>query len=144
MSVRLIFKYFVSFALVLLWVYAAVSKLIDWDHFKWEMRNQVLPVPLKEMLIYALPASELITAGLLISDRTFTAGIYTSFILIVAFTAYIGLVLGHAFRHIPCSCGGILQHLGWTEHLFFNLFFVALTISIIFMTRKGGKATAMK
>lgn len=142
MSTKLIFKYFVSFALILLWVYAAASKLMDWDHFKWEMRNQVLPVPLKEALIYVLPLIELITAGLLIYEKTFAAGIWSSLILLTLFTGYIGLVLGHTFRHIPCSCGGILQHMGWTEHLVFNLFFAALTIATILIFRRGGKVTA--
>lgn len=41
------------------------------------------------------------------------------------FTAYIFIILSFTI-YIPCSCGGVLETMGWTEHLVFNLFFVAM------------------
>jgi hypothetical protein len=37
------------------------------------------------------------------------------------------------FGRIPCSCGGLISSLSWTQHLFFNLFFLlanAIVLSI--------------
>lgn len=48
------------------------------------------------------------------------------------FTAYIVIIL-HFSYFVPCSCGGILEKLGWTEHLIFNVVFVLLAIVAILL-----------
>lgn len=141
MSVRLKIKNSVAYLLAFLWLYAAISKLIDWDHFKWEMHNQVLPGFLKDWLIVLLPMTELAVTMMLFIDRTASAAIWLSFFMLTFFTVYITLVIGNAFSYVPCSCGGILSSLTWTEHLLFNLVFIALTLTIIIIDRKGGPVT---
>lgn len=37
-------------------------------------------------------------------------------------------------HNIPCSCGGILESLGWREHLYFNLAFIALAVLALINT----------
>jgi hypothetical protein len=32
---------------------------------------------------------------------------------------------------LPCSCGGILQSMNWTQHLIFNIFFTLLGLGAI-------------
>jgi hypothetical protein len=57
------------------------------------------------------------------------------------FTGYIALALAGIWSSMPCSCGGILGHLSWVPHLFFNLFFLIVTIIGIGITnkeRRGG------
>ncbi len=44
------------------------------------------------------------------------------------FTGYIIIILNYAER-IPCSCGGILNKMGWHDHLIFNIFFTALGVT---------------
>jgi hypothetical protein len=132
-------NYFVqlsTFLLILLWVYAAVSKLIDFPHFQQEMHNQMLFPFIQTLLIYFLPVIEIATAAMLIFDRAFMSGLYSSLILMILFTGYISLALLHFFRHVPCSCGGVLEHMGWTVHLFFNLFFLALTLITIYISNR--------
>ena len=29
-------------------------------------------------------------------------------------------------QHLPCSCGGVIQHLTWGQHIVFNGFFIAV------------------
>ena len=130
------FNYLSTFSLVLLWVYAAISKLIDFDHFKHEMHIQMLFPIVQILLIYFLPITELITALLLVFEETHLKGLYTSLVLMTLFTGYIILVLMHVFRHVPCSCGGILEHMSWFVHLFFNLFFLALILTTIFIFKR--------
>src|SRR5690606_23761035 len=46
-----------------------------------------------------------------------------------AFTVYIYLILNYS-PFVPCSCGGILEKMGWTEHLWFNIIITLLAIVI--------------
>ncbi|MDB5143663.1 MAG: hypothetical protein JWQ66_2376 [Mucilaginibacter sp.] len=130
------FNELIRFLLILLFVYAAVSKLIDFDRSRGQMLNQVFPSAIAEILMWAVPIAELITAGLLLFKRTYLPGLYLSMELMAVFTLYIILVLLNVFGRIPCSCGGVLQKMGWVPHLFFNLFFLLLTVTGIYITYK--------
>ncbi|MBS1526463.1 MAG: hypothetical protein JST19_12485 [Bacteroidetes bacterium] len=139
MSVKLIIKHVIIFAFVLLWIYAASSKLIDFNRFRGQMQLQILPVFFKDSLVYILPPLEVIAALLLLFDLTQLIGITLSLALILAFTIYIGLVVFRFFDHIPCSCGGILSNMGWDAHFIFNLIFsllAALGFYIIYGERR--------
>jgi len=109
-------------------VYAAVSKLADFAGFRADMYNQPLPAFAKHILIWAVPATELIIAALLISNTARLAGLYASFALMVAFTFYTVVILLHFFDYIPCSCGGIIKNLSWPQHLVLNGFFVLMAL----------------
>ncbi|MGZ6416640.1 MAG: MauE/DoxX family redox-associated membrane protein, partial [Bacteroidia bacterium] len=74
MSQRLIIKNIFIFILVLLWIYAAFSKLLDFNLFKGQMHRQMLPIFLKTSLVYILPPVEIGAALLLLFDRTQLAG----------------------------------------------------------------------
>jgi len=118
----------VAALLVLLFVYTALSKLLDLQEYRHQMDSQVFPKNLKHLLFWLIPILELITAMLLVIARTRLAGFFAAAVLLIIFTAYIGLVLLHYFKSIPCSCGGVLKILNWHSHLFFNLFFLLLSI----------------
>jgi hypothetical protein len=47
------------------------------------------------------------------------------------FTAYIVAILKFS-DFVPCSCGGVLEHLGWPEHLILNIAFTVLALIGIF------------
>jgi putative oxidoreductase len=61
---------------------------------------------------------------------------YASLFLMSAFTIYTVAILFHAFRYIPCSCGGVIRKLTWPQHLFFNLFFVGISILGIILKKR--------
>jgi len=124
------------FLLVLLWVYAATSKLVGFTRFEREMHNQVLYPFVQSLLIYLLPATELFTAFLLLFEKTLLRGLSLSLGLMMIFTAYIALALLHFFRHVPCSCGGILENMSWQSHLYFNVFFLALNLLAIYTFKR--------
>lgn len=127
----------ITFLLIFLWVYAAVSKVSEFRHFKMQMRKQVFSVEVADMLVYLLPATEILVAGLLCLALTRIYGLVISAILLLSFSIYIALILGNVFGKIPCSCGGVLSQLGWGEHLLFNLVFLALTLNgLIILLRK--------
>lgn len=127
----------ISFLIWAMWMYAAVSKLWDIDKARGEMLNQVFPLWISRILVWAVPISEIVTASLLPLARTRRFGLTISLILLTAFTGYILIVMTGIFGRIPCSCGGILEQMSWGQHLLFNLFFMALTfIAIRFQSIK--------
>jgi hypothetical protein len=134
----------VTFLLILLWIYASISKLIDFHHFEAEMHNQAIPPIVQAFLIYGLPPVELIVAGLLIGDKTYVAGLLASLILLTIFTGYITLTILHFFSYVPCSCGGILEKMSWTTHLVFNLFFIFLTLTNLYIKLKERRMVTLR
>jgi len=130
----------ISCLLVLLFVYAAGSKLMDYTKFRVEIGKSPLLTAFAAPVAIAVPIIELVIALLLSFTRTRLLGLYASFTLMVLFTAYIFYILRFS-PYIPCSCGGVLQKLNWTTHLWFNLFFVFLAALgvLIFPYLKAGK-----
>jgi putative oxidoreductase len=127
----------ISSLLILLFVYAAMSKLLDFQQFKVQMNIQTFPHWLAAVLVSTLPEVELIIAGILVFESTRKAGLILSAGMLVIFTGYIGLVLLNYFGRVPCSCGGVIKALGWKMHLVFNLFFLLLSfLGIYFINRE--------
>ncbi|MGF7080448.1 MauE/DoxX family redox-associated membrane protein [Mucilaginibacter sp. UYCu711] len=118
----------IIFLLIILWVYSASSKLLDFGHFKVQMSAQTIPLWMAKGLVYTLPPLEIVTGILLLNKGTLTIGLYLSAIMMAIFTGYVGLVILHFFNRIPCSCGGVIAFLGWNVHFLFNLFYLLLTI----------------
>lgn len=116
-------------SLALLFAYTAFSKLADFEEFKRQLNMQVFPHSLVEILLYLIPGIELLAVILMLVKRTRWLGLILSAVLMVMFTGYVALVLSGYYDHIPCSCGGVLNSLGWQEHLWFNAFFLVLSIA---------------
>jgi hypothetical protein len=106
--------------LIILWVYAAVSKLADYDLFIDQLKRQPLPAWAPLLLSWALPAAEITTAVLLCFERTLNYSLAASCIMLASFTIYTGLALSGAYGNIPCSCGDIFSFMQWKGHLIFN------------------------
>lgn len=122
--------------LVLLFVYAASSKLLNIPQSTFELFRQPLPRWSIPFLVWAIPIGELLISIALMFKKTRTIGFYASFALLTIFTGYIILGLANAFSKVPCSCGGIISGFTWTQHLIFNLFFVAVSLAGIILVRK--------
>lgn len=122
----------ISAAFILLWVYTAGSKLVNFATYKLEMEHQVFSLFFSHLLIILIPAAELFTALLLLFSKTNKLGLIFSLLLIFSFTVYIALILVNYFPKIPCSCGGVIGTLGWKAHLVLNLIFLAAAILALF------------
>jgi len=133
--------HFISFLLILLWVYAATSKLISFSTFRAQMHMQPFPPFLQTAIIYLLPPAELLLAGLIAIESTTRAGLIATLVLLAIFSGYTGLAAFHFFPKRPCACGGILTRMGWTAHFFFNLTLTGLTlVSLYILNRKERQA----
>src|SRR5690606_21323683 len=111
--------------LILLFVYAGISKLLDYDTFKFQLGRSPYVTNMAGFVAWALPAGEIIIAVLLIFQRTRLLGLYASFSLMLLFTGYIYTMLNFS-HYIPCSCGGVLSEMSWMQHLIFNIVFTIL------------------
>lgn len=118
--------------LVLLFTYAALSKLVDFQKFQVELGKSPLLNAFSVWVAYGVPISELVLVTLLFFPRTQLVALYCSFSLMVLFTAYIIAILQFS-DYVPCSCGGVLQNMTWTEHLWFNIFFIVLCAAAVLL-----------
>lgn len=111
--------------LIALWCYAFIVKMADLAHYHNQMNEQPFSPGVILLLTYVLPLLEGLTALSLILNRQIV-GLSLSLLLLLAFTVYILLVMGHYFPHTPCSCGGFISKMSWKNHLWFNLGLIAL------------------
>ncbi|MFC3158050.1 MauE/DoxX family redox-associated membrane protein [Chryseobacterium arachidis] len=123
----------VSYFFILLFCYAAISKAIDFENFQVQIGQSPLLSAYAGFLSYAVIILELFIVLLLIFPKTNLPGLYASTSLMSAFTIYIFLILNYS-DFVPCSCGGILEKMGWAEHLIFNLSCVIIGIVSVFFT----------
>lgn len=126
----------ISVSFILLWSYAAFSKLADLDKSRSEMLNQVFPLWVADVLYWLIPAIELGLCILLMIRKTRFIGLVGSWLLISSFSIYIAVTMTGAFGRIPCSCGGILSQMSYGAHLVFNLFFVLLASLAIALSKR--------
>ena len=117
----------ISSLLVLLFLYASLSKLVDLKQFEGDMLNQPFPHWLARGITWTIPFTELLLVLCLLLGTWLNqaslhiAGLLGSFALMSIFTLYTGLILLHFFPRIPCGCGGVIRTLTWKEHLCLNV-----------------------
>ena len=126
----------ISSLLILLFLYASVSKWLAFKTFIGEMNNQPFPNWMTPFLVWSIPFIEVLIAVGLIFEKTRVQSFYASLILMLAFTIYTVAILLHTFKYIPCSCGGVIRKLTWPQHLFFNLFFVGISLLGIILKKR--------
>lgn len=127
----------ICFLLILLFVYTAVSKFINFEGFRLYVVTQTpLIRPIASFAALAIPISELIAVVLLLTPRYRKIGLYISFVLMAAFTAYVVYAL-YLVPKTPCSCGGILHLMGWRQHLIFNSIFTVAAFIAIRIHKEG-------
>lgn len=122
--------------LVLLYMYTAVSKVLEYEKFVFQIR--LAPVAafrvIAPVLGVVVPLVELAIVWLLCKDRYRLTGFYASFLLLLIFEVYISIMLLSGDK-LPCTCGGIISQMGWKTHLIFNGVFMAISIAPVLFSR---------
>jgi hypothetical protein len=113
--------------LIVLWLYAALTKLIDYPHFIATLQHSPLLDQLAIQIGWTLLTVEIGFVILLLVPKLQAWGLYGSAILLLLFSAYILYMLLYA-AHLPCSCGGVIQKLSWKQHLIFNGAFLLISV----------------
>lgn len=120
----------VVFLCILLFAYAAFSKLMDFSNFQLQLGRSPYISPFAAILAWLIPAAETASALMMVFSRSRKYGLYIFTILMAAFTLYIGFMLLFS-KNTPCVCGGIISGFSWFYHMIFNLGFLLLGISAI-------------
>lgn len=120
------FIYITALLHIVLFTYAAISKILDFQNFQIQIGQSPLLSAFTSVVSYGVPAIEIGLVLFLLTPKFRWLGMYGSFLLMVMFTAYIFIILNFS-SFIPCSCGGILEKMSWNEHLLFNIAFVVLS-----------------
>lgn len=123
----------ICYLYVFMLVYAATSKLLDFENFKIQLGQSPLLSSFADWITILVPVSEFIIASLLLIPKFRFIGLFTSYFLMVLFTAYIYIILNYS-AFVPCSCGGILEKMTWNQHLIFNIIFIFLAVFAILFT----------
>src|SRR5690606_38662744 len=106
--------------------------LVDYETFENQLGQSPLLSAFAGWVAPGVIVSELLVALLLLFERTRLIGLFGFYFLMVLFTTYIIIILNFT-DFIPCSCGGVLEQLGWTEHLLFNFGFMGLGVVGVFI-----------
>jgi hypothetical protein len=140
MSKKWISEFF-SALLILLWVYAAISKLRVYSQFSTELLGHDLLKNYAPIIAWLVPAVEIIIAILLIIPRTKKIGFLSSLGLLLVFTFYI-IYMFIFYPHKPCSCGGVISTLTWQQHIAFNIFLSIIALLGFWSDRKNRRENA--
>lgn len=123
-------KQIVIYFFIILFVYAAVSKLTDFENFQVQIAQSPLLSAFATPIAYGVVLGELAIALMLCFTKSRLLGLYLFLGFMTAFTVYIFLILNYS-PFVPCSCGGVLEKMGWWEHLWFNGGVCLVTVFII-------------
>lgn len=110
-----------------LFLYTACSKILDHARFLSGLSRVELIGKFAGDIAWLVPSAEIIIAVLLLIPKTYKWGLYAFTALMILFTCYILAMLIWA-TNLPCHCGGAIEKLSWTQHVWFNLAFIALSI----------------
>ena len=130
LNYKIIFIEIVCLLYILLFVYAACSKVLDFQNFQVQLGQSPLLTAFAGWISVLVPSIELLICILLMIPKSRLAGLFLSYGLMILFSAYIFIIL-HYSSYVPCSCGGVLEKLNWNQHLLFNLIFVLLAVVAI-------------
>jgi hypothetical protein len=114
----------ISALFIFIFVYTSISKVLDYTSFKTVLSKSPLIGNSADLTAWMLPVVELVISLCLFFPRTRGLGLKLTLGLMTLFTIYVLYMLLFV-PDLPCSCGGVISAMSWTQHLFFN---IALTI----------------
>ena len=122
--------------LIVLFGYTAVAKLLDYEKFVFQMRLSPAPMVAwaAPVLGWFVPLIEIVIVAALCFERWRVAGLHASLFLLLIFEVYIVTMLLSGSK-LPCTCGGIVSKMSWTQHLWFNLAFMLVAAAPVVLKK---------
>jgi hypothetical protein len=115
----------ISHIYMILFVYAGLSKMIDYHSFKDQLSHVPVLGYFKEVSAVLFPIVEVALGCLIYFEKYRLTGLCLAIAMMGVFTAYV-LYLILFEKNAPCSCGGLLAELSWKQHFFFNVTIIVL------------------
>ncbi|MFD2556289.1 MauE/DoxX family redox-associated membrane protein [Sphingobacterium tabacisoli] len=124
----------IAYLFLFVFVYTAFEKSVDFQTFVQSMERYAYFKSCAKPIAAVVIGSEILIAALLLFERTRLIGLCASLLLMIAFTGalyYITYVLHSSY----CNCGGFINTLSASQHLWFNGLLIALAIAGIYLHR---------
>lgn len=123
-----------STVLILLFVYTGTSKLLDINSFKDTLSDSPILGHWARSISLVIPVLEILISITLCIPRINLIALYASLLLLTAFTLYI-IYMILFIKNLPCSCGGVISRLTWSQHIVFNLGCILTCLIGIYFSR---------
>jgi uncharacterized membrane protein YphA (DoxX/SURF4 family) len=133
----------IQFLLILLFVYAAVSKLTNLTVFQTQLSAFPFIGKYSNVLAWCLPLAELGITLLLFLPKYLRFGLYAAIMLLLVFTVFLIVMLSFN-KDLSCSCGGIIVKLSWKQHIVFNGFFVFIAVTGIYLINRKKRGSNIR
>ena len=113
-----------------LFAYTAYEKIMDHERFMNGISKVEIIGKFAFLISWSVPIVEGLIAVFILIPDTAKIGLWSFFGMMGIFSVYILIALIWA-SNLPCHCGGVIETLTWTEHLWFNLGFILLSLIAI-------------
>jgi uncharacterized membrane protein YphA (DoxX/SURF4 family) len=120
---------------VILFVYTAISKFLEFGLFKAQIGMSPVLAPVSKLIAWVVPLAEIIDSVMLLIPAFRLRGLYLALGMMLSFTIYIILIMKLS-AHLPCSCGGVIELLSWRDHLILNCVYILMAVAGILMQRR--------
>lgn len=130
----------ISILYMSMFLYTAFSKWSDYTMTREQMALMPALEPVAHILVWLVPATEIILTLLIFIHQTRKTGLYAATVLMILFTIYI-IYMMLFYPNLPCSCGGFISELSWGGHLVFNGAFIVLGLLAIRILNKSNAIT---
>jgi len=118
---------FIKYCCLFLFVYAGYAKIVDHKRFIQGLARVHIIHDYAMLISILVPFVEILIAFALIVPKTMKIGFISFIAITTCFTAYIISAMIWEPK-LPCRCGGVIEKLTWTQHIWFNLAFIILAI----------------
>lgn len=122
-----------------LFLFSAYEKIIGYDQFLDGLKKVSFVSQFAKVIAFAVPFIEILISILLIIPKTQKWGLYGFAGTMTVFSLYILSVL-LLQETLPCHCNLIIDKLSWSQHLLFNLAFIALATIAIKFSKTNNKS----
>ncbi|MDN3588052.1 DoxX family protein [Pedobacter aquatilis] len=125
----------IGIILASLFAYTGITKIMDHERFMNGISKVGLIGQYSFFISWFVPVTEILIAVLLLIPQFIRIGLWSFLLFMLAFTSYILIALIWA-SNLPCHCGGVVESLTWTQHLWLNLGFIFLSIVAIRLEKR--------
>ena len=140
---REVLVYSICLICVFLFLYTAYSKILEHARFLKGISKVRLIANFASPISWAVPVAEILVAILMIIPKAYKLGLRAFISIMILFTGYILGMLIWA-KQLPCHCGGVIETLSWTQHIWFNLAFIAVALFALRLSRKKNQYQNLK
>jgi len=127
--------FIISLLFVFIFSYTAIDKLHHLEKFSRGVSKIPYVGGMAMWIGWGVPLAELLISALLIIPRYNRLGLRLATGLMGIFTLYLGLMLAFAEKRM-CHCGGVIESMGWKEHLLFNITLMLLGGWALYLKQK--------